>query len=176
MGAAHPLLRSLADWARAIAALPASGALPLRTAIVPSERHAHALRRELLRSGRAALLGGTRFVGPARLAIEILEESGREFTAGEEALRPARLLALFEEGPPLEYFTIDLLRSTPGWPEAFAGTIGDLEAAGLDPDALPASTSRWRDIRLLWSWLGRSRRSGHFRCFGSFCSRSLGVC
>jgi RecB family exonuclease len=150
MGAAHPVLQGVADWAAAIAALPATGALPLRTAIVPTERHAHALRRALLRSGRGSVLGGTRFVGAGTLAREILQEVGRDFASGEEALRPARLLGLLEEDLPLEYFALDLLRSTPGWPEAFASAIGDLEAAGLVPERLPASTPQWRDIGLLW--------------------------
>ena len=146
-----PVLQSLADHASAVAALPASGPLPVRTAIVGSERQAHALRRELLRSGRGAILGGTRFVGTAALAREILEDAGASFTPGEESLRAPRLLALIEEDLPLEYFELDLLRSTPGWPEAFAAAISDLEGAGLEPSGLPATTAAWRDVALLWS-------------------------
>src|SRR5690242_17650963 len=41
------LLETPSAWADAFAALPAGGALPARTALVPSERHAHALRRAL---------------------------------------------------------------------------------------------------------------------------------
>jgi RecB family exonuclease len=133
--------------------MPSAGPLPVRTVLVPTERHAHALRRALLRTGKGAVLGGTRFVGPASLAREILEQAGREFVRGEESLRPARLLALFEEKPPLEYFQLDLLRSTPGWPEAFAGAISDLEGAGLAPEDLPETAPQWRDMRLLWSRL-----------------------
>lgn len=150
MAAPWPVLQSLADHALAIAALPATGPLPVRTAIVSNERHAHALRRVLLRSGQGAALGGTRFVGPGTLAQEILNETGRDFSPGEAALRPARLLALIKENLPLEYFALYLLRSTPGWPEAFAGAISDLEGAGLGPDQLPAATPQWRDVRLLW--------------------------
>ena len=146
-----PVLQSLADHASAVAALPASGPLPVRTAIVGSERQAHALRRELIRSGRGAILGGTRFVGTAALAREILEDAGASFTPGEESLRAPRLLALIEEDLPLEYFELDLLRSTPGWPEAFAAAISDLEGAGLEPSRLPATTAAWRDVALLWS-------------------------
>ena len=148
-----PVLQSLADHASAIAALPASGPLPVRTAIVGSERQAHALRREFIRSGQGAVLGGTRFVGTAALSREILEDAGASFTPGEEALRAARLLALIEEDLPLEYFDLDLLRSTPGWPEAFAGAISDLEGAGLAPSQLPQASKQWRDIRLLWTRL-----------------------
>ena len=146
-----PVLQSLADHASAIAALPATGPLPVRTAIVGSERQAHALRRELIRSGRGGVLGGTRFVGTAALAREILEDAGASFTPGEEALRAPRLLALIEEDLPLEYFELDLLRSTPGWPEAFAAAISDLEGAGLEPSRLPTTTAAWRDVALLWS-------------------------
>ncbi len=150
MGASHPILESPADWAAAVAALPAGGPLPVRTVLVPAERHAHSLRRALVRSGRAAVLAGTRFVGPATLAREVLGAAGRELVPGEESLRPARLLALLDEDLPLEHFDLDLLRATPGWPEAFALAIGDLEGAGLSPDRLPAWTPQWRDLALLW--------------------------
>jgi RecB family exonuclease len=150
VGASHAILQSPADWAAAVAALPAGGPLPVRTVLVPAERHAHSLRRTLLRSGQAAVLAGTRFVGPATLAREVLGAAGRELVPGEESLRPARLLALLDEDLPLEHFDLDLLRATPGWPEAFASAIGDLEGAGLSPDRLPAWTPQWRDLALLW--------------------------
>lgn len=146
-----PVLQSPGDHARAVAALAADGPLPIRTAIVGSERQAHALRRALARGGQEGALAGTRFVAAGALAREILEDAGVSFTAGEEALRPARLLALLEEELPLEHFDRHLLRTTPGWPEAFAGAIADLEGAGLDPDGVPAVTAHGRDIRLLWT-------------------------
>jgi len=150
MGPPRLLLQAPADWAEAIASLPGSGPLPLRTALVPSERHAHALRRRLARSGHSRVLGGTRFVGPATLAREIVGAAGRDFRPGEASLRPARLLALFAEDLPLEHLDLDLVRRTPGWAEAFASAIGELESAGLSPDLLPATTPRWRDLALLW--------------------------
>jgi RecB family exonuclease len=150
MGSSHPVLLGPADWADAVAALPAAGALPLRTALVPSERHAHSLRRALVRSGRGAALAGLRLVGPRTLAREILSEAGREVRTDEEVLRPARLLVLLAEDLPLEQFDPGLLRATPGWPEALAFAIGDLEGACLTPDRLPSSTPRWRDLALLW--------------------------
>ena len=148
-----PVLQSLGDHAEAIAALPAPGPFPVRTAIVSSERQAHALRRELIRAGKGGILGGTRFVGAGTLAREILEEASVSFTSGEEALRPARILGLLEENLPFEYFDLKLLRSTPGWPEAFAGAITDLEGAGLDPSGLPATSAPWRDVQRLWTLL-----------------------
>lgn len=161
MGPVQPLLQSPADWADAVAALPAEGPLPLRTALVPGERHAHVLRRALVSLGRGPALLGTRFVGPLTLALEVVRRAGRDLVAGEEALRPARLLAFFGEDLPLEHFDVHMLRRTPGWPEAFAAAIGDLEGAGLSPEDLPAGTPAWRDVALLWRRLdagaGRSR-------------------
>ncbi|HET9597947.1 MAG TPA: PD-(D/E)XK nuclease family protein, partial [Anaeromyxobacteraceae bacterium] len=141
---------SLAAWADAVAALPAAGPLPSRTVLVPSERHAHALRRALVRSGRAAILGGARFLGPLAAAAEVLRSAGTPFQPGEGALRPARLLSLFREDLPLAHFDLDLLRTARGWHAAFASAIADLEAAGLGPDDLPADIPALRDLALLW--------------------------
>ncbi|HSN90239.1 MAG TPA: PD-(D/E)XK nuclease family protein [Anaeromyxobacteraceae bacterium] len=153
MGNPHPVLRDPSEWADAVAALPAEGALPLRTALVPGERHAHSLRRALVRSGRGAALAGLRLVGSRTLAREILGEAGRVFRRGEESLRPSRLRALLGEDLPLEHLDLRLLREAPGWPEALAAAIGDLESAGLAPDRLPATGARWRDLALLWRHL-----------------------
>jgi hypothetical protein len=153
----HPLLQSPADLVDLVAALPAEGALPVRTVLVPTERHAHALRRSLVASGRASALAGTRFVGPATLALEVLRAGGSDLRPGEEGLRPARILALLEEESlPFEYFDAGLLRGTPGWPEAFASALHDLEGAALAPDTLPRSTPQWRDLALLWRELDAS--------------------
>ncbi len=139
------------DWANAIAALPVDGPLPARTALVPRERVALALRRELLRVGRPDVLAGTRFLTPVAAAIEVLRAAGVAFEPGAEALRPARLLALFRRGLPLEHFPLDLLTERPGWAEAFARTLEDLEATGLRPDTLAASESaRLRDVAAIW--------------------------
>jgi len=150
MGAPWVLLHSLADQAAAVAALPASGTLPVRTVLVPTERDAHALRRALVRTGRSAALAGTRFVGPLTLAREVLAGAGCDFTPGEESLRASRLLAVLEKDLPLEYFELTLLRGTQGWPDAFASAIGDLEGSGLSPARLPATSKAWRDVALLW--------------------------
>ncbi|HEX9290058.1 MAG TPA: PD-(D/E)XK nuclease family protein [Anaeromyxobacteraceae bacterium] len=144
-------LDSEAAWARAVIDLPPAGPLPSRTVLVPSERHAHALRRALARSGSARALAGTRLVGPLTAAIEVLHAAGVAVERGEEALRPARLLSLFREDLLLEHFDLDLLRSTRGWDEAFARAIATLEAAGLSPADLPRDTAHARDLALLWS-------------------------
>jgi inactivated superfamily I helicase/CRISPR/Cas system-associated exonuclease Cas4 (RecB family) len=145
------LVESLAACADAIAALPATGPLPARTVVVPSERHAHALRCALVAGGHAPALAGTRFLGPVTAAIEVLGTAGFPFSSGERALRPARLLSLFREDLPLEHFDLDLLRTTRGWDEAFSSAIDDLEAAGWSPSDLPADSPHARDLARIWS-------------------------
>src|SRR5438874_10481113 len=112
-------------WAEAVAALPVQGPLPCRTVLVQRERVAHALRRELLLIGRPDALAGTRFITPLAAAAEVLRAADVQFTLGEKGLRASRLLALFQRGLALEHFSLDRLRSRPGWDEAFARTIGD---------------------------------------------------
>jgi RecB family exonuclease len=140
---------STGECAAAIAALPVEGALPQRTVLVPSERVAHVLRRALARSGAAGALAGTRFVPALVAAVAVLRGAQTEFAPGEEALRRPRLLALFKHGPPLRHFPSRLLRERPGWDEAFAHTIGDLEAADLRPDDL-AGDGRVADVAAMW--------------------------
>lgn len=139
------------DWAEAIARLPASGALPRRTVLVPREAVAHSLRRELVRQGRGAALAGTRFIPSLVAATDVLHTAGVGFRPGEEALRPVRLAGLFRSGLALEHFRLDLLRSRPGWDAAFARTIADLEAGGLRPEALLGdAAAQLRDIGAIW--------------------------
>jgi hypothetical protein len=150
------ILWSTRAWAETVTALPVHGPLPCRTVLVPRERVAHALRRELLLIGRAHALAGTRFVTPPAAAAEVLRAAGGAFSPGEEALRASRLLALFQRGLPLAHFSLELLRTRPGWDAAFARTIGDLEAAGLAPDdldaraAATAAPARLRDVAAVW--------------------------
>ena len=147
------LLDTPAAWAGAVASLATAPPLPCRTVLVPSERHAHGLRRALAGSGNARLLAGTRFIGPLTAATEILHAAGVAHASGEESLRPGRLLSLFREELPLEHFDLDLLRSTRGWDDAFARAIGVLESAGLSPADLPRDSAHARDLSLVWSRL-----------------------
>ncbi|MGH7393324.1 MAG: PD-(D/E)XK nuclease family protein, partial [Candidatus Rokuibacteriota bacterium] len=150
---------STRDLVEAVARLPAAGPLPCRTVLVPRERVAHSLRRELVRAGHAGALAGTRFVPVGAAAAAVLGAAAVEFTAGEEVLRPARLLALFRENLRLEHFPRALLEERPGWDDAFARAIGDLEAAGLRPDALQAEGSkRLRDVATIWQGADRLAR------------------
>lgn len=144
-------LWSSRDWAEAIAALPAPGPLPCRTVLVPRERVAHSLRRELVRAGHADALAGTRFVPVPTVAVAVLRAAGVDFKPGEEELRPARLLVLFGGDLSLEHFSAGLLQGKPGWDDAFARAITDLEAAGLRPHELETEGSaRLRDVARIW--------------------------
>jgi hypothetical protein len=70
------------------------------------------------------------------------------------------LLALFRQDLSLTHFPPELLRSRPGWDQAFAETIVDLEGAGLRPEDLEASDDgRLRDIALIWRALDASAGS-----------------
>ncbi len=147
----------LSDFCEALTSLPVSASLPVRAALVPNEAHAHALRRELARSGRTSLLAGTRCLSITQLAREILHGAGVTFECGEEGMRAARLRGVFREPPPLRYFSANQLRDTPGWDRAFARTIGDLEAGALTPELLAgcAEDPRARDVADVWAALDR---------------------
>src|SRR4051812_6969046 len=116
------LVRNARHSAEQIAALTPTGWPPQRCVLVPRERVAHALRRELVRTGGGEALVGTRFVRAALLGFEVVQAAGVECTAGQEALRNARVHALLREGPKLKHFPIRLLLEHPGWDEAIART------------------------------------------------------
>jgi len=126
--------------------------------LVPRERVAHVLRRELLGTGRAHALAGTRFVPTPLAAVRVLRAAGIVFEPGEEVRRPARLLALFRAALRLDYFPLELLRSKAGWNDAFSRTISDLEGAGLRPYDLDAAgdSGRLRDVASIWRALDES--------------------
>jgi len=148
-------------WANAVADLPAEGPLPCRTVLVPRMQVAHVLRRELVRAARAAALAGTRFLTAPLAAAAVLRRTGTAFEPGEEALRPARLLSLFRGDLGLDHFPVELLRSRPGWHDAFARTVSDLEAAAFRPEDLErdAGSARLRDIARVWRALDESAGS-----------------
>ncbi len=152
MTAATPVLWTPGEWARAIDALPAGGPLPSRCVLVPRETVSHSLRREALAAGLGRALGGTRFVPMAAAAGEVLQAAGLAFEPGEEAIRAARLQAIFRAGIGLRHFSLALLREKPGWDVAFSRTIGDLEASGLRPEDLERgdAAARVRDLATIW--------------------------
>ncbi len=143
----------VAGWARAIAELEAPGPLPCRTVLVPNERVAHCLRRQLLESGHGAALTGTRFLGPIDAAREVLLTAGVAFHEGEEALRPLRVRRVLGGNLRFDYFDLGQLRQQPGWDAAIARTILDLEAAGLRTDELSrlAVRPRAKDLATVWA-------------------------
>lgn len=146
----------LRSWADAIAATSAEGPLPSRCVLVPNQRVAHSLRRELLQIGRLDALAGTFFVPIYAAALAVLKHAGGTFAPGEEPLRRMRLVTVFRRELPLSYFHLEDLRRMRGWEDAFATTIGDLEAAGLRPSDLPDDGRRLRDLRVIWEALAES--------------------
>lgn len=168
------VLWDTADWAAALAALEPSGLLGTRTAIVPNMRVAFALRREFAQT-QPRLLAGTRFVSAAPMAVEVLRASGIMVSPAEDDLRIARTRALLAGSAiPFAYLDVDLMRATPGWAEALAATIADLEAAGLRPEQLDASNARFSDLRTIWQLLDESAASSWSRArVLSECTRRL---
>jgi RecB family exonuclease len=133
--------------------------------LVPNARVAHGLRREGARAGKLDTLAGTYFLPLVVAALGVLESAGIACRPGEEERRRSRLIGLFGESLGLAYFPLDLLRETPGWEDAFARTIGDLEAAGLRPSDLPTrgAIPRLGDVRLLWEALDALARDSWTR-------------
>jgi RecB family exonuclease len=117
-----------------LARLPAR---PLRCAVVlvAAERQAHAIRRHVcVELGRPESLAGVHFLRPIELARELMARSGRIRRPGWEEVRRLRILQLFEAGmlaERLRYFRAEQL-SGQGYVDAFARTIADLEASGID--------------------------------------------
>ncbi len=146
-----------------ILALPA-GLLRRAVVLTPSERLAHAIRREVaVVRNRPASLAGVVFRRPVDLAGDILAHHGRPCLRGWESIRPARVLQALQAGEfagKLEYFEPSRLRSGQGYAEALTEAIHDLEAAGFDPDSLvrvaagfaedPRAAARLRDLATVW--------------------------
>jgi len=115
-----------ATW---LGSLPVDAVLPERTVLVRNEAVAHCWRRDIAMAGREDLLVGTRFVTPLAVAVLILENAGVAFTMGEEAARAPRLSAVIaSEDLHLQSLDTAVLRERPGWDDALAATMGDLEA------------------------------------------------
>jgi len=143
------VIGNLRAWADAVAALPVESRLPVRTVLVPNEAHAHALRCELIARVPGAL-AGTRFLTSAAAARTVLEAGGVAYQLGEELRRPLRLRAWLRGAPVLGSYRAEELR-TPGWEEAFASTIEQLELASLRPEDLERlDTPRATDLATIW--------------------------
>ncbi|NUP07968.1 MAG: PD-(D/E)XK nuclease family protein [Polyangiaceae bacterium] len=146
------LLFDTATWADAIADLPVSGPLPCRTVLVFNERTAHALRRELLSTGRASVLAGTRFMTPVAAATEVLHAAGIAVRLDGSKRRRARLSRAFRLDLDLKHFPRELLLGATGWADAFARAIDELEAAALRPMNLrfEGASSQLHDVATVW--------------------------
>ncbi len=114
--------------------------------LVAAERQAHAVRRHLcVDKGRPQALAGVLFLRPPELAREVLVRAGRARVHGWNEVRRLHILQLFESAAlreQLRYFAAEQLRSGRGYAEAFARTIADLEASGLDAALAAAVTER----------------------------------
>jgi len=151
----------VAEQLEMIAVEPGRRALVL----VAAERQAHAVRRHLcVERSRPDLLAGVLFLRPADFARELLVRAGTLRASGWEEVRRLRILQLFESGAlkgTLRYFDADQLRAGQGYVDAFARTIADLEASGLDAalalavaDRLPrheeTAAHRLHDVAATW--------------------------
>lgn len=140
---------------------------PVRRAVVlvAAERQAHAIRRHVcVERGRPEHLAGVLFLRPVEFARELLARAGYVRTAAWEDVRRLRVLELFESGAlsdSLRYFSAEQLRSGQGYVDAFARTIADLEASGLDPSLAVAvadglagqdrqAADRLHDVAVTW--------------------------
>jgi RecB family exonuclease len=147
---------------------------PARRAVVlvAAERQAHALRRHVcIDCGRPRDLAGVLLLRPVELARELLIRAGRVCRPGQEDVRRLRILRLFESGAlagDLRYFNAEQLRSGQGYVDAFASTIADLEASGLQPELMAAiseriagedrrSADRLHDVAVTWQAVDTDR-------------------
>ena len=128
---------SVEDWADAVVELPVVELCPDRTVLVPNERVAHTLRRLLVQRGAPHALVGTRFVTLLQLAREIASDVDESAVPNHRELGPTLVRETFSEVRFARFHREDLL-SLPGWDEAFARTLADVEAALLTPAELIA--------------------------------------
>lgn len=148
-GASRPIGLVAEARVRWLSELGVTALLPERTVIVGNEATAHAWRRDVV-DARPDLLIGTRFITPIAAATAVLELAGVTFSTGEEAVRAARVVALFAEDLGFEAFDLDILRGGRGWGDAFAWTLGEVEGALLDVATLATSPDpRCRDLALV---------------------------
>jgi len=158
----HYTFSSPVGWvAERLEALP-SAALRRALVLTPSERLAHAIRRELVVARRRPdCLAGVGIVRPGDLARQLLARAGRPRLPGWEPLRHARILRLLQSGAlamRMTYFESAQLRAGQGYADALADAILDLEASGLVADDLERiaaalddrSAGRLRDLAIVW--------------------------
>jgi len=148
----HSSPAELADFVRPL--LTQHGAIPGATIISTSPRVAAALRAALAVDEP---LIGIRFLSPLDLALEMLARDAIPVRLQSLHARAIMLHALIASGDlDLRYFQLDQLRKGPGYAEAIATTIHELEEGGLRPEDLGAG--RAADVATMWTLL--ESRSG----------------
>ena len=154
------------------------------TLLLPSAALAHELRRAIaVTRGTPGLVFGVTMTRPQALAAEVLARAGRPAAPGLEPVRRLLLRDVFARRaiPSLHYFAAEELASGPGYADAFARTIADLEEAALDPEDLERAAeaegmagdrllaARMDDVAAAWRVLlgeehgARRTRAGLFR-------------
>ncbi len=125
---------SLNEVVDRVVGLAVAGPLPIRTVVVPRLRLAQQIRVCLLERGRGDLLVGTHFTTPHSLAWGVLQRTSGAFSGAEDELRLPRLRVLYGRGLDPAAYSRERVRSTPGWEEALARTVTDLERGGIAAD------------------------------------------
>lgn len=153
----------LRSWADAVIASPTARPFPSRVVLVPGEPHAHALRRELVHRAPDALIG-TRFLTAPAAARAVLDAAGVPYRVNEEERRRLRMRKLFRTGGAPRTGMAGTLVGA-GWDDAFAATLGQLEVAGLDPDALDAvDDRRTTELAAIWRALDEDAGTSWTTC------------
>ena len=179
MPSLHPILQSPADLVDSVAALPAALGRPPAGAdgAGPDRAPRPCAAPPLVASGRAPRSPAPASWAPRRWRWRCCTRAG-DLRPGEEGLRPARILALLEGPLPFEYFDPDLLRATPGWPEAFAvghprprgGRARARPAPGRDRPTGATSPCLWRSVSTRRP--GTSATAARSTCAPPSCSRA----
>jgi hypothetical protein len=150
------------------------------TILLPSLHIAHQVRRRLCLDGQPGLLAGVTFLRAEDLAREILVHAGQLREGHLSDLRTVGLRALFATGGvrdlPLAYFNAGQLEASPGYAEAIAATIEELDGAGVTCADLEGAAREWggatgdtdaqlaarrvHDVATLWQTVDASLRAG----------------
>ncbi|HZP41967.1 MAG TPA: PD-(D/E)XK nuclease family protein [Candidatus Binatia bacterium] len=128
------------------------------TVVVPAHGLAHQLRRDAVLAGDPGRVLGVRFRRLDDVARDVLARAGRDVDGGGDAFRLATLRAVLASGRAatlgLRYLEPAALAAGPGWADAIAATIDDLESAGLSCEDLArladGGGDRLHDLAVLW--------------------------
>lgn len=151
------LVTSVDQWVDAIVSLPRPNPFDTCCVVVPNERVAHTLRRRLTERRLTSALAGTLFVPLHELARRILANAGEKLEPNDVDLTPA-LVGRALAHVPLEKLSGEVLRGLPGWDDAIASTVRELEDACVGVEALLASEHpQVRDVGRLYGLIAQDR-------------------